>query len=310
MPKSAYEGVSERMREVYNLMSEVVLSDTLQAHPILCLPQEWCQENAEVPVGPNFVLPIKIVDDGTSKLAIPPMILDIPKGPTDSLRTSIAGHLAMAYWSAGLEPPSPVSDSVDRQSGISKELDVEKLNGILVERAKALQALETAIVEGWKLVTRTPDAEAAVHYPSKFGSFSAATLTGLFVAFQASYPAVGALPENDKAVLRLIVREIDPGRPDDEYKVRDREIDEFVDKQAKQFQAQSEAKLALAVAQKDNPIPSPAGGVPGGGPPKHVPEGAGQPERTGVNGTPDGQAKKSGKGSRAKKKPAAEAPKK
>lgn len=284
-PLSFYEPVAERMREVYNLMSELVISDTLQAHPILCLPEDYCRGDSEVPVGAGFALPIRIVQDGTSKIAVPPAMLDIPKGPTESLRASIAQNLAMAYWHAGLEPPAPVSQAIDRQSGISKEVDLEKLNGILAKRARALARLEATIVEGWRLVTGSI-APAEVHYPSKFGSFSAEKLTGLFVAFQALYPQVGALPENDRALLKLIVREMDPGRPDADYRARDAEIDAFVDRKAVEYLRQSEAKQAMLRAQVD------AAQAPPDAPAAHVPEGTVQPERRGVNGTPERQGRK------------------
>src|SRR5262249_46589918 len=57
--QSRYEGVAERQREYYNRDSELILSDTTQAHPLLQGPEDFVQEDGTIPIGPSWLLPKK-----------------------------------------------------------------------------------------------------------------------------------------------------------------------------------------------------------------------------------------------------------
>ena len=54
-----YESIAELQREYYNRDSELILSDTTQAHPLLQGPEDYVQADSTVPIGPNWLLPKK-----------------------------------------------------------------------------------------------------------------------------------------------------------------------------------------------------------------------------------------------------------
>ena len=57
--KSRYEAIAELQREYYNRDSELILSDTLQAHPLLSGPEDYCKADNTLSIGPGYVLPKK-----------------------------------------------------------------------------------------------------------------------------------------------------------------------------------------------------------------------------------------------------------
>ena len=61
-----YESIAEIQREFYNRDSELILSDTTQAHPLLQGPEDYVQADGTVPIGPNWLLPKKKNSAGAS----------------------------------------------------------------------------------------------------------------------------------------------------------------------------------------------------------------------------------------------------
>ena len=57
--KSRYEAIAEYQREYYNRDSELILSDTLQAHPFLSGPEDFCKADNTLSIGPGYLLPKK-----------------------------------------------------------------------------------------------------------------------------------------------------------------------------------------------------------------------------------------------------------
>jgi hypothetical protein len=268
---SAYESAADRMREIYNLHSEQVISSTNSAFAMLMGPEEYLQPDQTIPVGPGYLLPKKKVTSGSAVAYEGFEYLSPPTNTDDSRRSDIAMHMIAAYDAAGLEAPA-WARGVARESGIALEIGNEPLDKMLAKRAKALARCERAIVEGWALVTGNDPGTYEVNYPSSFGSHDPEKRIGLVDGFQKLYEQVGRIPEVDKAVLKEIVKGMLPGLQDVQYEPFHGAIDDFVDEKVKLW------KMAMAVQQ------------PGGVQPlsrdarKNTPEGMAQPERHSAQG--------------------------
>ncbi len=124
--KSRYEAIAEYQREYYNRDSELILSDTLQAHPYLSGAEDFCKADNTLSVGPGYVLPMKKnVENGTYQGW---EFVSPSKDPADSLRKNKADLIDMKDRRAFLIKPAGSSgqggDSTS-QSGISKQLDAQ-----------------------------------------------------------------------------------------------------------------------------------------------------------------------------------------
>ena len=82
--KSRYEAIAEYQREYYNRDSELILSDTLQAHPFLSGAEDFCKSDNTLSVGPGYVLPMKKNPESGSYQGWE--FVSPPKDPAESLR--------------------------------------------------------------------------------------------------------------------------------------------------------------------------------------------------------------------------------
>ena len=82
--KSRYEAIAEYQREFYNRDSELILSDTLQAHPFLSGPEDYCKADNTLSVGPGYLLPKKRNPENGSYEGFD--YVSPPKDPAESLR--------------------------------------------------------------------------------------------------------------------------------------------------------------------------------------------------------------------------------
>jgi hypothetical protein len=269
--QSPYEGMAERQREIYNSESEVVLSNTLHAHPFLTMAEKYCRPGADVPATIGFVVPTFVAEEGNT--VVPPKFVEPPMGPTESLMKAIAHHTAEAYRQAGLMPPSWATSL----TGIAREYDLMKLNTHLSRVSNALQRLEEAILDGWALVTQQPRGNAKIYYPGRFGAHDADKLIALLQGLGKVYETTGRLPESDKAFLKLLIREIEPGRQEAEYIDRDAEIDTFVDLLHERWTAAQQNQALGVPGMQPAPKDATGNGVPQD--PRAVLESGGQPEQ-------------------------------
>ena len=143
--KSRYEAIAEYQREYYNRDSELILSDTLQAHPYLSGAEDFCKADNTLSVGPGYVLPMKKnVENGTYQGW---EFVSPSKDPADSLRKNKADLIDMKDRRAFLIKPAGSSgqggDSTS-QSGISKQLDAQ--NGHKQLTAIAIAGQERAVL--------------------------------------------------------------------------------------------------------------------------------------------------------------------
>ena len=104
--KSRYEAIAEYQREYYNRDSELILSDTLQAHPYLSGAEDFCKADNTLSVGPGYVLPMKKnVENGTYQGW---EFVSPSKDPADSLRKNKADLIDMKDRRAFLIKPAGV----------------------------------------------------------------------------------------------------------------------------------------------------------------------------------------------------------
>lgn len=238
--QSSYGGIGERQREVYNLESELILSNTTQAHPITQGPEDYIEAGGEIPAGPGNVLPKKKNVSGTTVHYEKWEVLDFPKGPAESIREDVQRHRDAVDRAAKMTKPAGTqgtTGNVVAQSGISKALDQKSGNAYLSEKAKKLAKCERAAAELVLTVLHSGDAakvDAALGsmtlaYPTSFNLLSAEEVATIATEFQAVLAAAGDAPATETLFLQALVREGLPGRDDDEYEQLDEEIASAVD---------------------------------------------------------------------------------
>ena len=88
--QSRYEGIAERQREYYNRDSELILSDTTQAHPLLQGPEDFVQADGTIPIGPSWLLPKKKNTQGGATTYEGFDVVEFPKDGAESIRRNKA----------------------------------------------------------------------------------------------------------------------------------------------------------------------------------------------------------------------------
>ena len=102
--KSRYEAIAEYQREYYNRDSELILSDTLQAHPFLSGPEDFCKADNTLSVGPGYLLPMKKNTENGSYQGFE--YVCPPKDPAESLRRNKEDLIDMKDRRACLTKPA------------------------------------------------------------------------------------------------------------------------------------------------------------------------------------------------------------
>ena len=235
--KSRYEAIAELQREYYNRDSELILSDTLQAHPLLSGPEDYCKADNTLSIGPGYVLPKKKNSESGSyegwEYTSP------PKDPAASLRQNKQDLIDMKDRRACLTKPAGAAAGSGggyggwtvAQSGISKQLDAAAGHKLLASIAKSLARAERFIAEYALLVLRgrpvTPEErdEIRVVYPARFELFSASELIDGLTRMQLSFKSAGTAPKTEGLGYKSIIRQLLLGLPDEEYAALDEEID-------------------------------------------------------------------------------------
>jgi hypothetical protein len=86
----ALRGCRRAEREYYNRDSELILSDTTQAHPLLQGPEDFVQADGTVPIGPSWLLPKKKNTQGGLVSYEGFDVVDFPKDGAESIRLNKA----------------------------------------------------------------------------------------------------------------------------------------------------------------------------------------------------------------------------
>lgn len=145
---SRYQGIVELQREFYNRDSELILSDTHQAFPLLQGPEEYCATGMSIPIGPTFLLPMKLHDKGGTATYQGFETIPFDKSGAESIRLNKADILDAVDRDALLTKPAGqagTSGQTVAQSGVSKRLDQQSGNDRLTKIATRLQAAEIQI---------------------------------------------------------------------------------------------------------------------------------------------------------------------
>jgi hypothetical protein len=242
--KSRYEAIAELQREYYNRDSELILSDTLQAHPLLSGPEDYCKADNTLSIGPGYVLPKKKNSENGSyegwEYTSP------PKDPAASLRQNKQDLVDMKDRRACLTKPAGVSTgsgggyggTTVAQSGISKQLDAAAGHKLLASIAKSFARAERFIAEYALLVLRgrpiAPEERDGIKvvYPARFELFSASELIDGFTRLQSSFKSAGTAPKTEALGYKSIIRQLLLGLPDAEYASLDEEIDRVLKEKA------------------------------------------------------------------------------
>jgi hypothetical protein len=174
--KPRYEFIAECQKEYYNRSSELVLNDTLQSSPLLCMPEDYLKPDNTIPTGPGYVLPMKKV--GADGGYVTPAYISPPKDPSESIRKSLQDIIDLKDRNACLTKPAAgvtgTTGGTVSQSGYSKAIDehagAKKLGSI----AKTLARVEREVAEFAlacilrRQLTRRERKAISVTYPSRF----------------------------------------------------------------------------------------------------------------------------------------------
>jgi hypothetical protein len=230
--QSRYESIAERQREYYNRDSELILSDTTQAHPLLQGPEDYVQADGTIPIGPSWLLPKKKNTQGGAATYEGFDIVDFPKAGAESIRKNKTDIRNDVDRDSALVKPSG-RDGV-AQSGLSKLIDHADGNNRLAKIAKVLARAERVAAElaltvlgDGRPAYREGD-EIEIVYPTDFDLFTASDVAGSAASFQSLLAKSGALPVTEGLLLSRLMRLCLPGQSDAQYAVCDAEIAAFV----------------------------------------------------------------------------------
>jgi hypothetical protein len=233
--KSRYEAIAEYQREYYNRDSELILSDTLQAHPFLSGAEDFCKSDNTLSVGPGYILPMKKNPESGTYQGWE--FVSPSKDPAESLRRNKYDILEMKDRRACLMKPAGATgsdSSTISQSGISKQLDAVTGHKLLGGIAKSLAKAERQLAEYAAMVLRNAPIERVereqirVTYPARFELFAATELIDNLTNLQVTLKAAGEAPNTEREILQAIVRQTLLGLTDVEYERLDAEIELMV----------------------------------------------------------------------------------
>jgi hypothetical protein len=226
--QSRYESIAERQREYYNRDSELILSDTTQAHPLLQGPEDFVQSDGTIPIGPSWLLPKKKNALGGSATYEGFDVIDFPKDGAESIRKNKADLRDDVDRDSALVRPTG-RDGI-AQSGLSKLMDQADGNNRLAKIARVLARSERVaaglalLVLGDGLDDEAARAAVEVVYPTEFDLFTAGDVASSASDFQALAANAGALPLTEGLMLSRLMRLCLPGMSDAQYAECDAEI--------------------------------------------------------------------------------------
>lgn len=231
-----YEAVAELQREFYNRDSELILSDTTQAHPLLQGPEDFVQADGTIPIGPSWLLPKKKNSTGGSATYEGFDVVQFPKDGAESIRLNKEDiRDAVDRATAEFKPAGTTGGTVS-QSGVSKAIDQQALHGRLAKVAGWLRHAELSFARQALLVLHRGDksrvdalmGEVAIVYPTQFGLQSVAELADAMAAIRDGIGDANDLPELTKAFLGRLARVALAGLDDAAYEALEAEIDAAV----------------------------------------------------------------------------------
>ena len=247
-----YERIAEIQREYYNRSSELILSDTTHAHPLLQGPEEYVVADGTIPIGPNWLLPKKKSANGDHYEGFDAIVF--PTAGAESLRLNLADLRDDADRSAMLMKPAGAQGTdggTVGQSGIAKTLDAGEGHKLLSAIAEILRRAEVRIAELALTILdhgKPPKVEDIVRitYPKKYCLLSSDQLLLGITQYQAALATAGQTPQIDHQMLCEVVRLLVPGLDDEQYAAFDEELEEYLERQTKDLEQ-----------ARENPPPTP-----------------------------------------------------
>jgi hypothetical protein len=254
--KSRMQEVCDLMREYYNRDSELIVSDTIQAHALLSGAEDYCKADNTLSIGPGYLLPKKKHSDGDAYEGWE--YVSPPKDPAESLRKNKQDLRDAADRAACLMKPAGVTQgsgagggsSTVAQSGLSKQMDATTGYTLLKNLAKTFAKAERFIAEFALLVLNgsppTPEEKELIKivYPQKFDLQSAGEIVGGLSKIQTAVKASGNTPLLEAAALKSANRQLQPGLEDDDHAAMEQEIDNAVRRQAPLRDAEREGGIS------------------------------------------------------------------
>jgi hypothetical protein len=241
------EFAAENQKDVYNRASELILSDVLQCHALLQGPEDYCQADAKISLGPGGLLPMKRLNGGDGYQGF--AFVDPPKSGATECRQHIIDAVDSVLLFYGLLKPAGMTEgSTVSQSGVSKQFDAREGNDLLSEVAQTLQELEHTAAEFalGVLLDRVPtEAECdsiEIEYPREFELFTAEDLAGALADIQTIVAASGGLPESEGEVLKRLISVLLPGLDEQRLEELRTEVDETVAGKARDADYAKEAR--------------------------------------------------------------------
>lgn len=244
---SEYGAIADRQREYYNRDSELILSDTIQAHPLLTGPDDYVREDGTVSVGPSYLLPKKKNLEGANPFYESWEFVNPPKGAAESIRRNKQDLRDGVDRDAALTKPAGSAGTgagVVGQSGASKAFDHAELNDLLTRRARTLARAERTAAQFALLVIQGRPLDPAdpplveIAYPAEFDLYSAEALASIISELQAIAARAGSLPEIEGDLIKRLVRLAIPGLSDARYAELDAEVMSFLEQRAVESPAQ------------------------------------------------------------------------
>ena len=247
-----YEGVADQQREYYNRDSELILSDTTQAHPLLQGPEDYVTPEGTVPIGPNWLLPKKKSSAGATPTYEGFEVIDFPKEGAESIRLNKNDIREAVDRDAKLTKPAGAAGTgagTVGQSGISKRIDQAEGNVLLSRLAGVMQKAELQVAELALLVLydgRPPELQPRplnppepgpdeadqpgtyITYPRTFDLMAPEEYAATLAEFQAVVAASGNLPGVESELLCKLVRLMLPGKEDKDYEEYEQEIEDLL----------------------------------------------------------------------------------
>lgn len=237
--RSRYASIASIQKAVYNLLSELILSDVQQSHAQLQGPAEYCTTDSEIPIGPDRILPMKPLVGASGFVSGYQdwKFLDPPKGAQQEVRQHILDLCDEADRNAALmKPAGQATGSTVAQSGISKQMDGIDGNAFLTDLAGGLEAAETVFAEMALTVLSDGEPNPAdlaavqVQYPAQFDLYSLSDLVDVAEALQRIAAGAGAMPVTETELMQQIVSLALKGIPPDRLALAHGEIEAFVAK--------------------------------------------------------------------------------
>lgn len=265
---SRYEAIAEIQREAYNRASELILSDTTQAHPLLQGPEDFVKADGTIPIGPNWLLPKKKNTNGGAATYEGFDVVQFPKDGAESIRRNLYDLRDAADRAACLTKPAGVagtSAGTVGQSAAAKQIDQSGGHKLLGEIAASLEGFEQAVAEFACVVlgVKADPATTKVTYPRQFDLSDANELTDGLQGYQLALQQAGGTPEIEGEWLKAIVQQRLPGRDDKQYAAYDAEIDDFLTKAQADKAQMRESMLAAADPANQTDDTDPGEDAPG-----------------------------------------------